>query len=156
MVKLRCVVDDPNFLGKHLPILPVDPAKSATTDTGYYITRSTNNLGLTVGACETYDTTQEMVKVANATLPAYEAPELPPASCGNGLLESGEICDYDSGGATCSYNTDYFIEGIVYDENYCDTPIGCGSSCNSCLNSCSQSSKPPLEVPCVPGEGVGC
>ncbi|MDQ5938722.1 MAG: Prepilin-type N-terminal cleavage/methylation protein [Patescibacteria group bacterium] len=148
------VVDDPNFLGKHLPVLPVDPGKTATTDTGYYITRADNNVGLAIGACETYDTTKDMIKVANATLPTYEAPEVPPASCGNGILEGNEICDYDSGGATCRFNTDYYTEGVVYDEYYCNAPVGCGSGCNSCLNACTESSGHGID-PCD-NPMVGC
>jgi hypothetical protein len=130
------VVNDPNFIGKYLQALPIDPEKSATTDTGYYITRSENNTGLVVGACSSYDTTKEMVKAANATLPVYEA-GTPPANCGNGIREGSEICDYNSAGSTCSYNTDYYTSGIVYDDTVCtNNPIGCSSSCNSCLKSC--------------------
>lgn len=138
------VVDDPNFLGKHLPVLPVDPEKSSVTDTGYYVTRSDNNTGLVVGACENYDTTQEMLKVVNATLPTYEALP-PPASCGNGVLEGSEICDYTTA-TTCVYNTDYYTSGIVYDSSVCDAPVGCSASCNSCLRFCVEGP----EVPCDP------
>jgi hypothetical protein len=154
-VKDCVVIDDANFLGKHLPVLPVDPEKSATTDTGYYVTRAENNFGLTIGACETYDTTKEMVKVANASLPVYEAPEVPPASCGNGVLDAGELCDYTTV-STCPYNTDYYTSDIVFDDNVCDAPVGCGSGCNSCLNSCSVGYKPPPILPCVAGEDGEC
>lgn len=142
------VVDDPNFLGKHLPVLPVDPNKTGTSDTGYYITRAENNFGLAVGSCETYDTSKEMLRVANATLPAYEAVEGEASvACGNGTLDAGEICDYNSAGTTCGYNTDYYTQGVVYDGSYCDAPVGCGVGCNSCLNACTDSTGGRL-VPC--------
>lgn len=143
------VVDDANFLGKHLPVLPVDPEKSATTDTGYYISRADNNFGLVVGACETYDTATTLVKLANASLPAYDAPEVP-ALCGNGILEGDELCDYNSAGAQCAYDQNYYIDGFVYDPVECtNNPVGCSASCNSCLKSCTQGP----ELPCIPGEG---
>lgn len=146
------VVSDPNFLGKYLPILPVDPEKSGTTDTGYYITRSSNNTGLVVGACNTYDTSRAMEKTANAILPAYEA-SAPVPSCGNGVLDTGELCDYNAAGTTCGYNTDYYTQGVVYDENFCDAPVvGCSSSCNSCMNSCSIGAGGKT-FPCNPAEG---
>ena len=152
-VKDCVVIDDVNFLGKHLPVLPVDPEKSGTTDTGYYITRAENNFGLKVGACQTYDTTKEMVKVANASLPVYVA-EAPPVGCGNGVLDAGELCDYTTA-ATCQYNLDYYTSGIVYDPAQCAEPDGCSSSCNSCLTSCSEYYKNPPGSPCDPGE-EGC
>lgn len=136
------VVDDPNFLGKHLPILPVDPGKTGTSDTGYYVTRADNNIGLVVGACQTYDA-QKMIKLANASLPAYEALP-PPASCGNGVLEGSELCDYNSAGAKCAFDQGYYIEGLVYDPVACDNnPVGCSASCNSCLKSCVEGPELP-------------
>lgn len=135
-VKDCVVVDDTNFLGKHLPILPVDPNKTDTNDTGYYVTRSENNSGLIIGACENYDTTVTMSILANASLPTYEALPSPPASCGNGILEAGELCDYNSAGGLCEFARDYYTEGIVYDSGACEAAIGCSSSCNSCLAVC--------------------
>jgi type II secretory pathway pseudopilin PulG len=130
------VVDDPNFLGKYLPALPVDPNKSGVTDTGYYVTRADNNSVLVIGACDTYDTAKTLAVVVKATLPNYEPLPTPPASCGNGILETGEVCDYNSAGLQCIYNDDYFIQGIVYNPVVCNNPVGCSSSCNSCLTSC--------------------
>lgn len=139
------VVDDPNFLGKYLPELPVDPTKSTATDTGYYVTRSDNNTALVIGACETYDTSKTSTVVAKASLPTYVPPEQP-ASCGNGILETGEICDYNSAGTQCAYDTNYYIQGIVYDPVICtNNPIGCSSSCNSCIKACPAASEPPIE-----------
>lgn len=147
-VKDCVVIDDVNFLGKHLPVLPVDPEKSDVTDTGYYITRADNNFGLVVGACQTYDT-QKMIKLANASLPAYEVLEIPP-SCGNGILEGDELCDYNAAGNKCAFDQGYYIEGLVYDPVACDNnPVGCSASCNSCLRSCTSGP----ELPCNPELG---
>ncbi|MFA6253390.1 MAG: type II secretion system protein [Patescibacteria group bacterium] len=140
------VVDDPNFLGKYLPTLPVDPNKSTATDTGYYVTRADNNSALVVGACDAYDTTKTSAVVVKATLPTYEPLIDPLVSCGNGILEAGEICDYNSAGSQCAYNADHYIQGIVYDPVICkNNPIGCSSSCNSCIKVCTVPPEPPIE-----------
>lgn len=80
------VVDDAGFLGKYLPNLPVDPEKSDTTDTGYYITRTSSNM-LTIGSCESYggDTIEF---VAKASLPDYVA-----VVCGDNEITGDEVCD---------------------------------------------------------------
>lgn len=148
------VVDDTDFIGKYLPALPVDPNKSSTADTGYYVTRSENNTGLVVGACDTYSTTSELTKGVKASLPEYQ-PITPPSNCGNGVLDAGELCDYNAAGNTCDYHTDYYIDGLVYNAEYCDVIAGCSSSCNSCLVNCSSSGKPgdpvlPCVSPCTP------
>lgn len=148
------VVDDTNFVGKYLPVLPVDPEKSSTADTGYYVTRSEDNTGLFLGACDTYDTSKELKLGVKASLPEYVPPPQP-AGCGNGVLDTGELCDYNSAGATCAYYPDYYTQGIVYDSEYCSSPVGCSSSCNSCLTSCSASSGGktlPCAAPCEPLE----
>lgn len=142
------VVDDPNFLGKYLPVLPVDPDKSSEADTGYYVTRSENNTGLVVGACDTYDTSKELKIGVKATLPDYEPPPQP-VGCGNGVLDTGELCDYSAAGTTCVYQPDYYTQGIVYDSDYCVSPVGCSSSCNSCLTSCSSSGGGSKTLPCA-------
>ncbi len=79
------VVSDANFL-KYLNTLPVDPEKTSTTNTGYYITRTASN-AVKVGACNSYDADLEISVVAKATLPAETS------TCGNGVVEGAEVCD---------------------------------------------------------------
>jgi len=47
------VVDDNDFLGTYIASMPIDPDKSDTSDTGYYITRTSGDL-ISFGACEDY------------------------------------------------------------------------------------------------------
>ncbi|MFH0874209.1 MAG: type II secretion system protein [Candidatus Komeilibacteria bacterium] len=47
------VITDTNFIGPYLAALPIDPARTAVTDTGYYVARSATNT-LVVGACSAY------------------------------------------------------------------------------------------------------
>lgn len=81
------VVNDTDFLGKYLETLPVDPLKSDDSDTGYYVSRSGDNM-LVIGACDTYNN-ESISMIARASLPDY----VPLAVCGNGDVESGEVCD---------------------------------------------------------------
>ncbi|MFA5126801.1 MAG: prepilin-type N-terminal cleavage/methylation domain-containing protein [Patescibacteria group bacterium] len=48
--QLCLVVDDQNFYDKYLSALPVDPEKTDTTDTGYYLQKDSDG-NLVVGAC---------------------------------------------------------------------------------------------------------
>ncbi|PLX26043.1 hypothetical protein C0580_00700 [Candidatus Parcubacteria bacterium] len=80
------VVDDNDFLGKYLSSLPIDPEKSDTTDTGYYITRTSSNM-LTIGSCESYGA-DTIEFVAKASLPDYVA-----VVCGDDEITGDEVCD---------------------------------------------------------------
>ena len=134
------VVSSASFLGTKLPELPVDPTKTSTTDTGYYVSRA-NNGAIEVGACDAYDSDSEIKAIAQALLPTYTPPPAPTATCGNGVLEEGESCDYNAEGSVCIYQPNYYINGIVYDSEACGyIPIGCSSSCTSCLQYCAAGS----------------
>ena len=80
------VVSDSGFLGTVLADLPVDPQKTASTDTGYYVTRKSNG-AIAVGSCNTYDDTATIEQAAKATLPAVVS------ECGDGFVDSDEVCD---------------------------------------------------------------
>lgn len=76
------IIDDTDFLGPYLGgALPIDPDKSSTVDTGYYIARSGDKM--VFGACESYAETN-IEYIARATMPS---------ACGNGIVESDEVCD---------------------------------------------------------------
>ncbi|MFA6307769.1 MAG: hypothetical protein WCS88_00915 [Patescibacteria group bacterium] len=76
------VIDDADFLGAYLGgSLPVDPEKTDSTDTGYYIAR--NGDQMLFGACSSYD----------GTSIEYTARAKVPAVCGNGIIEDNEVCD---------------------------------------------------------------
>jgi len=76
------VVDDVDFLDTYFGgSLPVDPDKTDTTDTGYYITRSGDKM--TFGACTNYEG-NDIEYIARATMTV---------GCGNGILEGDEVCD---------------------------------------------------------------
>ena len=47
-------INDSDFTNKYLAELPVDPDKTADTDTGYYLQKSSTTDFLMVGACSTY------------------------------------------------------------------------------------------------------
>ena len=79
------VVDDADFLGVFLPSLPIDPDKTADTDTGYYVTRTSSG-AMSFGACATYGS-DTINSVAKATLPTLVA------NCGDGYVEGSETCD---------------------------------------------------------------
>ena len=79
------VVDDIDFLGKYVDSLPIDPEKSADTDTGYYITRTGDGM-MTFGACDSYDS-QEIIYVARASLATHTS------TCGDGETTGNEVCD---------------------------------------------------------------
>ncbi len=131
------VVDDQTFLNK-IGALPIDPTKTSAADTGYYVSR-TDNDKLIIGSCNAYDTGKEISLAVKATLPAYVPPPAG-ATCGNGILETGETCDYNSSGSFCAYNPNYYMQGLVYDPSICTgSPVGCSSSCTACLKSCSDS-----------------
>ncbi len=79
------VVTDTNFIGKYLPSLPIDPAKTNTADSGYYITRKTGNK-IAFGACSPYNSVA-IEMVAAAALPTYHV------TCGDGNKQGSEVCD---------------------------------------------------------------
>jgi prepilin-type N-terminal cleavage/methylation domain-containing protein len=79
------VVNDTDFLGNYIPALPVDPTKSADTDTGYYVTR-TGSEAMTFGACDTYSG-EEIEYVAKASLASHSS------TCGDGEVTGAEACD---------------------------------------------------------------
>jgi len=79
------VVDDDDFLGVYLPDIPIDPDKSNSVDSGYYITRQGDST-MVFGACDSYDST-EITLVAKATLPDVIA------VCGDGDVDGDEVCD---------------------------------------------------------------
>lgn len=100
------VVDNTDFIGVYLPSLPVDPEKTSQADTGYYITRTSNN-AMSFGACSTYGS-NAITSLARASLPAVLA------ECGDGVVEGSEVCDdgdvYNNG---CG-------NGIQERGNYCN------------------------------------
>lgn len=79
------VVNDTDFLGVYLPDLPIDPSKSADSDTGYYVTRASNG-ALSFGACDDY-LSDGMELISKVTLPSYTV------TCGDGLIQDSEVCD---------------------------------------------------------------
>lgn len=111
-------IDDADFLGVYLPDLPVDPTKSDTTDTGYYITRQGDNR-MALGACNSYGSTIELV--AKAAIPSLVT------VCGDGDTEGSEVCD----------DGDTFTEGCG---NGIREPAGtyCNSNCTATVVIASQ------------------
>lgn len=154
------VIDDADFIGKYIPSLPVDPSKTNTTDTGYYITRKTANK-IAFGACSPYNSAT-IEFIANASLPAYAV------TCGDGNKQGSEACDdgdtFDEGcgnnvkenagtycNSTCSATiTISTNERCDYAVDYsCYTALGwyhtacagsawtyCNTTCNNGTNSC--------------------
>lgn len=127
---LACkVVNDSDFIGTYLPSLPIDPTKTATTDTGYYITRSNTNT-LTLGACTTYSgSTIEIASRVN--LPAYSV------SCADGIVGGAEVCDY-TGSTACPNNASYRYNAYTYNGSTCTAnTYACNTSCSGCINQAS-------------------
>lgn len=155
------VVDNTGFLGKYLPNLPIDPEKSDTTDTGYYITRTSSNM-LTIGSCESYGG-DAIEFVAKASLPTYQV-------CGNGEPEGTEVCDegnivnagcgngvVETAGSYCNntctgYTTvssdewcdsllsdscfDELTQDTYYSAGYKNDGVNCSKLTTGCNNSC--------------------
>jgi len=80
------VVNDADFLGVFLPELPLDPLKSSSADTGYYVTRTATD-AIAIGSCSTYDSTATIEQLARASLPAIVS------ECGDSFVDSDEVCD---------------------------------------------------------------
>lgn len=100
------VVTDTNFLGQYLPSLPIDPTKSAVTDTGYYITRSNTN-SLVLGACSSYNTSAPIQVTSRVNLPAYAGPTSQgPLSPSSGTTDSS-IGTYNWSNPTNIYTSNY-------------------------------------------------
>ncbi len=123
------VVTDANFLGQYLPALPIDPLKSAVTDTGYYITRSNTN-SLVLGACSSYNTSAPVQVAARVNLPTYVSSNV----CGDGVLGGSEKCDYDAGGPVCPNWGSHYYSGYVEDGINCIGKYGCSVYCDSCIS----------------------
>ncbi|RJQ33699.1 hypothetical protein C4566_03020 [Candidatus Parcubacteria bacterium] len=160
------VVNDTDFLGQYLETLPVDPLKSDTSDTGYYISRQGDNM-LVIGACDSYNN-ESISLVAKAALPTLVA------ICGDGDVEGAEVCDdgdtftegclnglLESAGTYCNANcTAQVVIGVneacdsngiggCYDDptttqyydltqasKACGTYDYCSSDCTSCIVGC--------------------
>ncbi|MBT4209772.1 MAG: hypothetical protein HOE19_02570 [Candidatus Komeilibacteria bacterium] len=113
------VVNDSDFLGEYIDVLPIDPIKSVSTDTGYYITRTGDDM-MTFGACSTYNE-EEIELVAKASLADHsstcgdeeitgnEVCDDGPESCGDGTVQSGTYCN-----DTCTANDKSMSEGCDY------------------------------------------
>lgn len=78
-------IDDPDFLGEYLPNLPIDPTKSADTDTGYYITRGSGG-AIVLGACNPYTS-------VGVVIPTQVPMAALVAECGDGDVDGDEVCD---------------------------------------------------------------
>ncbi|MFA6466797.1 MAG: prepilin-type N-terminal cleavage/methylation domain-containing protein [Patescibacteria group bacterium] len=79
------VLNDTDFFVNYLGgSLPVDPTKTSTADTGYYIGRSGDKM--IFGACDTYEA-PTIEYIAKASLGVYSS------TCGDGATEGAEVCD---------------------------------------------------------------
>lgn len=115
------VVSDSGFLGTLIADLPVDPQKTATTDTGYYVTRKTNG-AIAVGACDTYDNTIVIEQVAKASLPAVVS------ECGDGFVDSDEVCDDgDVDQEGCGNGA---VENGTYCNRFCTAVLTISETCD--------------------------
>ncbi len=122
------VISSTDFLGTYLPALPVDPTKSSTADTGYYVTRSNNNT-LILGSCSTYSGNPVEI-AARVNLPTYVT------ACADGIVGGSEVCDYTS--TACPNNASYRYTGYAYDGVTCtSSTYACNTSCNGCINQAS-------------------
>lgn len=159
-VRTCLAIDDADFLSGYLKgALPIDPNKTATTDTGYYIARSGEQM--VIGACSSYSG-QDIKYVANAKVPAI---------CGNSLVEDDEVCDdgdrvtegcgsgtLDSSGTHCNstctatvtlgssepcdysvWSQDCRYQTIWYTNSYVGGPSYCNSTCTV---------EQPLDITC--------
>lgn len=101
------VVNDSDFIGKYIDSLPVDPEKTSTVDTGYYITRTGDIM--TFGACSSYSA-DGITYTSSASLPSFAA------VCGDGVPEGDEVCD-DGNTVT---ETQTCGNGTVEDDTHCN------------------------------------
>jgi hypothetical protein len=134
--------------------LPVDPNKTSTNDSGYYVSRSQSG-AIEIGACETEQGATDIKILVKAKLPSYTSPPTPP-TCGNGVLEGSEVCDYDVNqspptSVLCT-QSGYYYDNLVLDNVVCKAGIAtnCSASCSACAESCPVDPDPNPEEPTVP------
>lgn len=101
------VVNDADFLGPYLGSLPIDPSKSAATDTGYYVTRGSSG-SLSFGVCSAYASTG-IAMDAQVSMPDFSS------VCGDGDIDTGEVCDDND-----AY-TERCGDGIAESGNFCNS-----------------------------------
>jgi type II secretory pathway pseudopilin PulG len=119
------VVDDTDFLGKYIDTLPVDPEKTADTDTGYYITRTGTGM-MTFGSCTSYDS-ETITYVAKASLATYTT------TCGDGEVEGAEVCDDGNNDVESCGDGDTTVGGCNAD---CSASLGLNEACDDGAEVC--------------------
>lgn len=160
-----CLKVDSKFLLDFLPQLPLDPDKTANTDTGYYLQKDSNNK-LVVGACSQYGSTAITYTLnLKVTCDAYAGGycwyndgntddcDTVCASVGktcikNATYDSDTLCllsDASSGDYNCSVDCAAIPSGdeppFISDDNSCGYATG--------IFSCSQASSYGLSIcPC--------
>jgi len=125
--------DTTNFLDDYLATLPVDPEKTDSADTGYYIQGSGDQI--IIGSCN-YENSEVTYN------PRIKATIVTEVICGNGVLEGAEVCDSNLSDP-CSQNSDYYKDGYVGTGSCVPSGSydGCNDTCDACISgtSCQRS-----------------
>ncbi len=114
------VVNDADFLGPYLGSLPIDPGKSAVTDTGYYVTRGSSG-SLSFGVCSAYASTG-IAMDAQVSLPSFSS------VCGDGDTDTGETCD--DGNTTTEQCGNGTVENGTYCNASCTSEYSLNETCD--------------------------
>jgi len=127
-----CVrVNDADFLGVYLDDLPIDPTKTLTSVSGYYITRKNDDM-IAFGSCESDN---DIEIVARSSFPEFAA------VCGDGVLQGDEVCDsYQQ--EECTIPFGYYSDGYVASRS-CFAFATCNSTCTSCGSECAETVEDP-------------
>ncbi len=122
------VIDDTDFLA-YIDDLPVDPDKTDTSDTGYYVLRKENQGKIAIGACDPYGSTAIEV-IARAAFSV---------GCGNGVLEEslGEVCDSTFTSLCSDPSQEGWGFGDYVSNTDCKSPNDvCSPDCTECDVAC--------------------
>lgn len=126
-----CLKVDSDFLAEFLPQLPLDPDKTASTDSGYYLQKDSNNK-LVVGACAQYGSaTITHTLNLKVTCDAYAG-----GYCwynSNAQDDCDTVCA--SFGKVCIRNASYDADTLCLLNDAADSNYNCSADCGAAAGS---------------------
>lgn len=140
-------IADPDFYSNYLGDLPLDPDKTANTDTGYYLQKDSDG-NLVVGACSTY---------GSGTITATSGVKVTCDGYAGGYCWVADDADSHDCDTACSDVGLTCVSGVTYgpDTNsggsdYCALNLALGGTCDDCYTAASG------DAPSISDDGVDC